>query len=78
GVNASSLFDFLSMNGICVSKGSACSSNSSVKSRVLSAMNIPSNEMESTIRISFSFYNTPEEIIKMSEKISEFIALGVL
>ncbi|EKO1959597.1 aminotransferase class V-fold PLP-dependent enzyme [Salmonella enterica] len=66
------------MNGICVSKGSACSNNSSVKSRVLSAMNVPHDEMESTIRISFSFHNTPEEIKTLSKTISEFITSGKL
>ncbi|EHI4418725.1 cysteine desulfurase [Salmonella enterica] len=78
GLNSSSLFDFLSINGICVSKGSACSNNSSVKSRVLSAMNVPHDEMESTIRISFSFHNTPEEIKTLSKTISEFITSGRL
>ncbi|EBE9836228.1 cysteine desulfurase [Salmonella enterica subsp. enterica serovar Newport] len=76
GINAASLFDFLSINGICVSKGSACSNNSSVKSRVLTVMNIPNNEIDSTLRISFSYHNTAEEVKTLSNTISKFIEAG--
>lgn len=50
----------LDINGISVSGGSACASGSSIGSHVLDALDIPSDT--GTIRISFSKYNTLEEI----------------
>lgn len=52
----------LDMKGVCVSGGSACSSGASTKSHVISKVYPDVNH--SPLRISFSKYNTKEEIDK--------------
>lgn len=52
----------LSARGICVSQGSACSSGSHIKSRVLEAIGVEDEIMGSVIRVSFSPENTEEEV----------------
>lgn len=49
----------LDVNNICVSGGSACSSGANQGSHVINALNIP---LQSTVRFSFSKYNTLDEI----------------
>ena len=48
--------------GICASSGSACTSGSLEPSHVLRAMGIPFTAAHGTIRFSFSFYNTDEDV----------------
>ncbi|MCI5725303.1 cysteine desulfurase NifS [Fusobacterium sp.] len=52
----------LSLKGIAVSSGSACSSDSLQPSHVLLAMGIPAECAHGTIRFSLGKYNTKEEI----------------
>jgi cysteine desulfurase len=61
----------LDINGISVSGGSACASGTSIGSHVLDALDIPPNT--GTLRISFSKFNTTEEIDYMIEKLGETI-----
>jgi cysteine desulfurase len=49
----------LDINNICVSGGSACSSGANQGSHVINALNV---EKQSTVRFSFSKYNTIEEL----------------
>lgn len=62
------LLNYLSMNGICISTGSACSSKKG-NSRIIRELNIPKEYEDGTIRISFSIYNTKEEIDKAADMI---------
>lgn len=58
--------------GFCLSSGSACSSNSRGKAEsVLAAMNIPSTDRMSSIRISISALNTDEEVELLCKALSE-------
>jgi cysteine desulfurase len=50
----------LDINGISVSGGSACASGTNVGSHVLEALKVP--EDMATIRISFSKFNSKEEM----------------
>jgi cysteine desulfurase len=59
----------LDINGISVSGGSACASGTSIGSHVLDALDIPPNT--GTLRISFSKFNTTEEIDYMIERLGE-------
>jgi len=59
GENEMLLFN-LDINGLSVSGGSACASGSNIGSHVLDAINVPSDM--ATIRISFSKFNTTDEI----------------
>lgn len=51
----------LSAKGICISAGSACSSKHR-ENRVLSAFGLASDKADCTVRVSFSEYNTKDEI----------------
>ena len=62
GVRAEVMLHSLEAEGIYVSAGSACSSNKKRESGVLSAIGLPANERESTLRFSFSEENTEEEV----------------
>ena len=58
--------------GFCLSSGSACSSNSRGKAEsVLSAMNIPSSDRMSSIRISLSYLNSDEEVDLLCKALGE-------
>ncbi|WP_130734429.1 cysteine desulfurase family protein [Flavobacterium sp. J27] len=52
----------LDMKGIAVSRGSACQSGSNKPSHVLAAFLSPEEQLKPNIRISFSHWNTKEEI----------------
>lgn len=64
GIDGESLMTKLDMNGIAVSMGSACSSNSLKVSHVISAIGLKTEDARSTIRFSFSYTNTFDEIDK--------------
>ncbi len=63
GLPAETLLNFLSSRGICVSAGSACSSNNRVAkaSEALSAFGLAPKEALSTIRLSFGADHTPAD-----------------
>lgn len=65
GCRAETILNMLSDRGVMVSNGSACSSKKS-GNRILEAMGVAKDEIESNIRISFSKDNTMEEVEKMS------------
>ncbi len=57
--------------GICVSNGSACARGK--KSHVLSAMKLSSEIIDKSIRISFSRYNTKEDIQLLIDALKDII-----
>lgn len=73
GIEAETLMIMLNTNGVCVSSGSACSSHSVEPSHVLRAIGLSDEESRSTIRISFSEYNTIDEIENAAEIIVQCI-----
>lgn len=62
GVRAAVLMRALGERGIYVSSGSACSSNKPKVSHVLSAIGLTGEQLDSTLRFSFSEFNTKEEV----------------
>ena len=64
---------YLENEGIYCSAGSACMSNTSEKSHVLRAIGLNEKEIESSLRISLSRYNTEKEIKFLLEKIKEIV-----
>lgn len=62
GIRSEVLLHTLEERGIYVSAGSACSSHKRKASSTLTAMELPKEQKESTIRISFSEENTLEEV----------------
>ena len=59
-IKSETMLNFLSSKGIFVSSGSACAMGK--KSRVLSEMKLPEQRIDTALRISFSKYNTIEDI----------------
>lgn len=62
GIRSEVLLHALEEKGICVSSGSACSSNHPQVSGTLKGMGLSKDYYESTIRFSFSYYTTIEDI----------------
>ena len=60
GIRSETMLHFLEGRGIYVSSGSACSRGK--KSSVLAAFGIPDSRIDSALRISFSRYNTEEDV----------------
>ena len=70
GIRSEILLRFLSEKGIYVSAGSACSSKTA-DNRVLSNFGLDNKRADSTLRISFSKYNTKEETLALAKAIDE-------
>lgn len=73
GVRSEVLLHALEDKGIYISSGSACSSNRPAVSRTLKAMNVEKDLLESTVRFSFSKFNTKEEIDYCVEQLKELL-----
>ncbi len=73
GIRSEVLVRFLSEKGIFISAGSACSSRRKKPSRVLSAFGLSDREADSTVRVSFSHENTPEDAVALADALSEAI-----
>lgn len=75
GLRSEVLLHALEAEGIYVSAGSACNSKKKVRSSVLSAMGKSDEEIEGSIRLSFSKFNTMEEAEYTVEKLKEQASL---
>ena len=73
GVRAEVLLHALEDKGIYVSAGSACSSNKPAVSHTLSSMHLPKELLGSTLRFSFCFDTTEEEIDYCLQELSELL-----
>lgn len=73
GVRSEVMLHALEDKGIYVSAGSACSSNKPHVSNVLKAIDLPAERLESTLRFSFSEFNTMEEVEYTVDTIKELL-----
>ena len=73
GVRAEVMLHSLEDKEIYVSSGSACSSNKSKESAVLSAIGLDKKKLESTVRFSFSEDNTEEQVDYAIDTIKELL-----
>ena len=73
GVNGSELLMKLDEKGICASAGSACSSGSSMPSHVLTAIGLPSEYAEGTLRVTFGDENTKEDVEYLVENLAQIV-----
>ena len=73
GVNGSELLMKLDEKGICASAGSACSSGSSMPSHVLTAIGLPSDYAEGTLRVTFGDENTKEDVEYLVENLTQIV-----
>lgn len=73
GNDAQELLLKLDEFGICASAGSACSTGNSEPSHVLTAIGLNSSQANSTLRVSFGYDNTEEDVDFLIEKLQEFV-----
>jgi len=73
GIKSEVLLHHLEERDIFVSTGSACSSRKKIYSRVLKAMGISPQYIDGAIRMSFSAYNTEEEILTVVNALKEIL-----
>lgn len=69
GLPSQPAVNFLSSKGVSISAGSACKTGH--RSPVLTAMGLAPEIIDSAVRISFSRYNTPEEVDVLIEAVRE-------
>ena len=73
-VEGESILLLLDANGICVSTGSACSSESLDTSHVLNALNVPPEKANGAVRFTVGDFTTEEDIDYVVEKLKEIVA----
>lgn len=73
-IKSETMLNFLSGKGICVSAGSACSSHSRNISSALVGFGVTEDEADTTIRVSFSSYNTENDVISFVEALREGVS----
>lgn len=71
GIKGSDLLTMLDIYGVEVSLGSACSAGNPKPSRILKGIGLSDEEALSTIRISFDWMNTEEEIIEFGKRLEK-------
>ena len=72
GIRSETMLHHLEENGVYVSSSSACAKGK--RSYVLEAMGLPDDRIDSSLRISFSRYNTTEDIDALIEGLQSGIA----
>lgn len=78
GVDAEMVLIRLSREGIAVSLGSACNSESVEPSHVLTAMHVPREQVDSTLRISLGMPTAPEEIGVLLDALTHVLPRAVI
>lgn len=73
GIEGESLMILLDMNGIQVSMGSACNNYTNMPSTTLTAIEMSDEDMRSCIRMSFSGYETKQDLDYICEKLKECV-----
>ncbi len=73
-IEGESLLLLLDMEGICISTGSACSSNSLEPSHVLLSIGLPAEKAHGSMRVSLSHHNTDEDVDYLIEKIPPIVS----
>ena len=69
--DAEAMLMFLDINGIAASNGAACTSGTLKPSHVITSMGKPKNDAWGTIRFSFSYFNTKEEVEYVVENLGK-------
>ena len=69
--DSETLLHQLSQSGVYAANGSACSTGSLDYSHVLSAMQVPYDYIAGSIRFSFSYFNCPEDVKIIVEKMKQ-------
>ena len=72
-IRSETMLHALSQKGIYISNGSACSSHSKNPSSALMAFGLSEEETEASIRISFSRFNTEQDVLDLESALRECI-----
>lgn len=75
GTRSEEVVEFLSVNGIYVSSGSACNTNDGKPSHVLTNIGLTEEQAESSIRISLNYTNTKEDIDRLLNTLNMYYDL---
>lgn len=70
-IRSETMLHALSRRGICISNGSACSSHSHHRSEALTAFGLTPEQIECSIRISFSEFNTLSDVEALADALRE-------
>lgn len=70
-IRSETMLHALSARGICISNGSACSSHSHHRSEALTAFGLTPEEIDCSIRISFSAFNTLADVDALASALAE-------
>ena len=73
GINGSDLLLELDNVGICASSGSACNSEETSPSHVLSAIGLDAKTAKSALRVTFGEFNTKEEVDYLVENLEKAV-----
>lgn len=73
GLDGETLVLAADLRGLCISVGSACTSGDLEPSHVLLAMGLSEDEARSSVRVSFSVMNTPEEAVEGAEILADCV-----
>ena len=73
-IKSETVLHFLSADGVYVSSGSACSSHSGKPSSALMAFGLSAERADQSLRVSFSEYNTKEDIDALVTSLSSALA----
>ena len=74
-VDGETLVLMLASKDICISAGSACKSHESEPSHVLLGIGLEPDEARDSVRISFSIFNTPDEVSYAAEIIAKCVIM---
>ncbi len=72
-IDGAAIVEMLAMQGIAVSSGSACSSDSEAPSYVLTAMGLTPEQARSSIRISLGYGNTEDDVMTAADVIVQTV-----
>lgn len=75
GVRSEVLLHALEDRGIYISAGSACSTHKNTASSTLTAIGVPREELNSSVRFSFSIDNTEEEVEETLRVLAEILPM---
>ncbi len=76
GASGEMLLHRLDFMKICISTGSACNSVQTEASHVLTAMHVPEDYINGTIRVSLGNYNTEEEVEGIADALIKILGTG--
>lgn len=73
GVFGETMVMCMDSDGVCISSGSACTAHEAVPSHVLTAIGMDNISARQTVRLSFSRFNTEEEVVEAAHLMASWI-----